>query len=142
MKENELRSKIAEVVRLIIKKEKLSCNSHCWCVCTIDMITSDIVDALIGANIVTEIDIPALIEGTVDIAVQGKGFMRLYNELEIKKLKYTVRKLEKALKFLSHKIALGDISTPIVAAMEREEQEALQNAEKELSEENSAKKKI
>ena len=96
-----------------------------------------IIDALLNANIVTDVDVPALIEGKAGIAVQGKGFMVLYNEAEIEQLKYQVKKLGKALKFLSHKIALEDASTPIVVAMEREEQAALQKAEQEIQEEEN-----
>lgn len=56
MSDKDLEEKIFEIVRPIVKKEKISCNeenacAHCWCICTIDMITTDIVDALIAAGL-------------------------------------------------------------------------------------------
>lgn len=97
MKENELKSKIAEVVRPIIKKEKISCNeedacSRCWFPCAVNNLTYDIANALISKGL--KLDNTA----AQTVALDLPKTLRIYDlERKIKRIEYENKVLQRAL---------------------------------------------
>lgn len=56
MTDDELKNKITEIVKPVLKKERISCNEdkaceRCWFPCTVERVSGAVADALIAAGI-------------------------------------------------------------------------------------------